>query len=147
METAEFAPALQQLIARFRAWDEALNAAADPAEGLSRAERAALLAELRGVIDDAGAHPPSDPWQTLVGLFSLRTLEPAEERARREEALVRCYEQVCELKLPFQISSTLLRHHSAIKRAAHEAHGRRHLPTPPRGSAIAPSPSPTAPGR
>ena len=147
METAEFAPALRQLIARFRAWDEALNAASDPAEGLSRAERAALLAELRGVIDDAGAHPPSDPWQTLVGLFSLRTLEPAEERARREEALVRCYEQVCELKLPFQISSTLLRHHSAIKRAAHEAHGRRHLPTPPRGSAIAPSPSPNAPGR
>ena len=110
METAEFAPALQQLIARFRAWDEALTAASDPAEGLSRAERAALLAELRGVIDDAGAHPPpSDPWQTLVGLFSLRTLAPAEERARREEALVRCYEQVCELKLPFQISSTLKR--------------------------------------
>lgn len=147
METADFAPALQQLIARFRAWDEALNAGADDAEGLSRAERAALLADLRGVIDDAGARPLSDPWQALVGLLSPRTLSPAEERARREEALIRCYEQVCELKLPFQISSTLLRHHGAIKRAAHEADGRRHLPTPPRGSAIAASPSPTAPGR
>ncbi|MDO9021849.1 MAG: hypothetical protein Q8S73_21130 [Deltaproteobacteria bacterium] len=147
METADFAPALQQLIARFRAWDEALNAAADDGEGLSRAERAALLAELRGVIADAGARPHSDPWQTLVGLFSPRALTPAEDRARREEALVRCYEQVCELKLPFQISSTLLRHHGAIKRAAHEAQGRRHLPTPPRGSAIAAPPSPSAPGR
>ena len=147
MEIVEFAPALQQVIARFHAWNEALGDAGDDA-GLSKAERAALLDELRGVIEEEpDVLLTSDPWQVLMGFFSPRTLSHVEECERREHALLQSYEQVCELKLPFHLSNTLLRHHGAIKRAAHMAHDRLYLPTPSRGSSITTSPSPTTPAR
>jgi hypothetical protein len=136
MEIADQTAALHLLIVRFRAWDEALAAIDDDHAGLPAAERAALLDELRGVVDgEAGAAP--DPWQALMAFFSPRATSHAEERARRELALLRQYELLCERDLPFQVSSMLVRHHSAIKRAANLAAGRLLLPATPRDLPIA----------
>jgi hypothetical protein len=148
MEIADHAAALHQLIVRLRAWDEGLEGLDDDGAGLASAERAALLDELRALAGEGSA--AADPWQSLRSFFSPRGHSPAEERARREHALLCEYERLCERDLPFGVSSMLVRHHSAIKRAANLAAGRLHLPTPPRGSALAamaapPTPPPDAP--
>lgn len=136
MEISEFTPLLQQLIIRFQSWDEAQGEAPESDEArLSAAEREALLDELRSVVGEgAASHHPATPWQAFVDFLSAHS-SPGGERARREHALLCCYEQLCELDLPFHVSSMLLRHHGLIKRAANVADGRLHLPTPPRGSA------------
>jgi hypothetical protein len=150
MEISEFAPLLQQLIIRFQAWDEAQGAAPESDEAcLSAAERKALLDELRALSGDAEAtYHSATPWQAFVDFLSSRPSARG-ERARREHALLGCYEQLCELDLPFHVSSLLLRHHGLIKRAANVADGRLHLPTPPRGSATArvPTSGPGSPAR
>lgn len=136
MEISESAPLLQQLIIRFQSWDEAQGEASESDEAsLSAAERKALLDELRGIVGEVeGAYHSATPWQAFVDFLSAHS-SPHGERARREHALLCCYEQLCELDLPFHVSSMLLRHHGLIKRAANVADGRLHLPTPPRGSA------------
>jgi len=139
MEIAEFTPLLEQLIVRFRSWDQTQRQASESDEsGLSAAERKALLDELHSIVGEAEpSHPPRSPWQACVDFFSAHSSSPAEVCSQRAHALLRCYEQLCELDLPFHVSSVLLRHHSVIKRAANVADGRLHLPTPPRGSATA----------
>lgn len=139
MEIAEFAPLLQQLIVRFQSWGEALGDTSESDDvRLSAAERKALLEELCSTVGegDASATPHSTSWRALIDFFSARS-SPDEERSRREHALLHNYERLCELDLPFHVSSMLLRHYSVIKRAANVADGRLHLPTPPRGSATA----------
>jgi len=139
MEIAEFTQLLEQLIVRFQSWDQAQRQASESDESaLSAAERTALLDELYS-IGVVGEHrpPPRSPWQVCVDFFSEHSSSPAEVCSQRVHALLRCYEQVCELDLPFHVSSVLLRHHSVIKRAANVADGRHHLPTPPRGSVTA----------
>lgn len=143
MEIAEFTPLLEQLIVRFRSWDQAQRQASESDDsGLSAAERKTLLDELHSIVGEAEPRlPPRSPWQACVDFLSARSSSPAEVCSQRAHALLRCYEQACELDLPFHVSSVLLRHHSVIKRAANVADGRLHLPTPPRGSATAhPSP-------
>lgn len=143
MEIAEFTPLLEQLIVRFRSWDEAQRQASEGDDaGLSTAERKALLDELRGIVGGEPGPAPRTPWQACVDFFSARSSSPAAVCSQRQRALLRCYEQLCELDLPFHVSSVLLRHHSVIKRAANVADGRLHLPTPSRGTATAHASSP-----
>ena len=137
MEISDFASPLRQLIDRFRAWDATAGDVPEGDEaGLSHAARTALLAELHGIAGDDGARPPGGPWKALRGLFGPRASDRGGQRAHCESALLRGYEQLCELDLPFHLSSVLLRHYSLIKRAAHVADGR--LQGPPSASGTGP---------
>lgn len=138
MEIAEFTPILEQLIVRFRSWDQAQRQASGSAVSvLSAAERKALLDELESIVGGDSRPPPRSPWQVWADFLSTRSSSHAEVCAQRALALLRCYEQACELDLPFHVSSVLLRHHSIIKRSACESDGRLHMPTPPCGSSAA----------
>lgn len=134
----EVAAPLRRLVDRFEAWDASFAEGQDD-ESLGRAERTALLDELREAAGEREGEGVTwravDPWQILAEVFSPRASSSQDEHARIEAELLRAYEQACELPLPFHLSSMLMRHYGAIKRAAHVAHGRLHLPTPPRGFA------------
>lgn len=146
MDISDLASPLNRLIHRFQSWDAALGGELDDAgEGLSRLERTALLDELLGLVADRSIGRESDTWRAVMGFFSARAATSMGERGRLEHSLLRAYEQLCELDLPFGVSSILLRHYSAIRRATHVADGRLNLPSPPRGSAVltsAPTPAP-----
>ena len=60
--------------------------------------------------------------ERLHGLFAPSERGTARARfARRERALLRHYEALCERALPFSISTILLRHYATLKRASENA--------------------------
>ena len=135
MEIADLTAVLQPLIARIRAWDDALG---DDDGSLSPAARSAFVDELRGIVGASPQALPSTRWQAIVEFFSPRAPSDPGERARDEQRrLLRTYEQLCELDLPFHVSSVLLRQYSDLKLAGHVADERLRLPTPSRGVAAA----------
>ena len=78
MDLADFPSALQQLVVRFRAWDEAHGAAPDDDDdaALPRADRAALLDEIQGLVSEH-VGPAVDSWRGLREFFSPRASTPA----------------------------------------------------------------------
>lgn len=135
MKNLDLTAPMHDLVARLRAWDELADGARLDDPGLSARERRAMIDEVLAL---AGAPPrAATPWRSLLDLFAQRAADPREERLQREVSVLRGYEQLCERELPFDVSSVLLRHYSAIKRASHAANdARRSPPTPARGTPV-----------
>lgn len=139
MKNTDLSEPILRLIERFEAWDQTFSQSrgADDA-GLPSRERGALLKELLTLAVERPRGPrPLDPWRVFADLFGPRAASGPAERARREGRLLRAYEQLCEHDLPFDVSSVLLRHYSAIKRASHTTNDERQSPpTPARGTVV-----------
>lgn len=121
MATAHYAKLIERLIGKFQAWEAAQTRAGTSAQAaaspLTRAHLLAELVQLRNAYSVPGDLGKS----TLFGVFSRWTEPSVNDLDGRERVLLREYERLCDLDLPLRISTVLLRHYSAIKRASHAA--------------------------
>jgi hypothetical protein len=115
MDIHDYAPSLRELMHHVLAWD---HVSGDPAErGLSRAARAALIAELGGVAGSFDGAARASRWEAVRDFLRPNNATPDAQRERCEGRVLRGYEKLCERELPIHVSSMLLRHYSTIRRA------------------------------
>jgi hypothetical protein len=147
MSSAKVASSWQELIIRFESWDESAAGVEGPYDcGLSRAARASLLAELRGVAaGPARLSPVPGPWERWVRHLPTWPSSPVDECSRRQRALLGSYERLCELDLPLDVSNLLIRQYSAIRRATLEVEFRAQSPISPCGLVSTPPSQRSAP--
>ena len=121
MATAHYAKLIERLIGKFQAWEDAQTHNGTSAQAaVSPSTRAHLLSELVQ-LRTAYSIPGDRSKSTLFGVFSRWTEPSVTDLDGRERVLLREYERLCDLDLPLRISTVLLRHYSAIKRASHAA--------------------------
>ncbi len=119
----EYVPLLHELLDRCRRWDDARIVGR---RSLHAPERALILRELEQLVELTPAR--GSLWRGMRRLVSRRRGDVR----TAERALLQTFERVCERPLPLHVSSVLLRHYGALRRAAQKSEsGSSGPPAPP----------------
>jgi hypothetical protein len=114
MSLASARSALHELVTLFADWHESFARASEESRGLPAGDRQTLLDELKSLSGDDydSAHLRGTRW--LNEWLGARRLDVE----ARERALLKKYEQACELSPPTSVLNALLRQHRTIKEAS-----------------------------